>query len=38
MLEQMKDIEIAEPMVTILSRLKPENNEAMETLADTLAK
>lgn len=38
MLEQMKDIEIAEPMVTILSRLKPENNKAMETLADTLAK
>lgn len=38
MLEQMKEVEIVEPMVTILSRLKPENIEAMEALAEALIK
>lgn len=36
MLEQMKEIEIVEPMVTILSRLKPENMPAMEALAEVM--
>lgn len=38
MLEQMKEIEIVEPMVTIRSRMKPENQEAMEALAEAMAK
>ena len=38
MLEQMKNIEILEPMVTIRSRIKPENIPAMEELADALTK
>ncbi len=38
MLEQMKEIEIVEPMVSIRSRMKPENQEAMEILAEILAK
>lgn len=38
MLEQMRNIEIIEPMVTIRSRMKPENLPAMEALADALAK
>lgn len=37
MLEQMKSIEIVEPMVTIRSRMKPENIPAMEALADAMA-
>ena len=37
MLEQMKEIEIVEPMVTIRSRMKPENQEAMEALAAAMA-
>ena len=36
MLEQMKSIEIVEPMVTICSRMKPENIPAMEALADAI--
>lgn len=36
MLEQMKDIEIIEPMVTIRSRLKPEDMPAMEALAEAM--
>ena len=38
MLEQMKAIEIVEPMVTLRSTLKPENQEAMEALAEAMAK
>ena len=38
MLEQMKEIEIVEPMVTIRSRMKAENIPTMEALADELAK
>ena len=38
MLEQMKEVEIVEPMVTIISRMKPENQEAMRALADALTK
>ena len=38
MLEQMKEVEIVEPMVTIISRMKPENQEAMSALADALTK
>lgn len=36
MLEQMKEIDIVEPMVTIRSRMKPENIPAMEALAEAL--
>ena len=38
LLEQMKAIEIVEPMVTLRSTLKPENQEAMEALAEAMAK
>lgn len=38
MLEQMKEIDIVEPMVTIRSRMKPENIPAMEALAEALAR
>ncbi len=38
MLEQMKDIEILEPMVTLRSRMTPDNLPAMEALAGELAK
>lgn len=38
LLEQMKDIEILEPMVTLRSRMTPDNLPAMEALADELAK
>ena len=38
MLEQMKDITIVEPMVTIRSRMKAEDMSAMEALADALTK
>lgn len=36
MLEQMKEIDIIDPMVTIRSRMKAENIPAMEALADAL--
>lgn len=36
MLEQMKQIEIVEPMVTIRSRMKSSDIPALETLADSL--
>jgi hypothetical protein len=36
MLEQMKAIEIVSPMVSIRSRMRPENQEALEALADAL--
>ena len=36
MLEQMKDVEIVEPMVTILSRMKQSDRAALEALADAL--
>lgn len=36
MLETMKDIEIVEPMVTIRSRMKPEDIPALEALADAV--
>ena len=36
MLEQMKEIDIVEPMVTIRSRMKPDNIHAMEALAEAL--
>ena len=36
MLEQMKELEIVEPMVTIRSRMSPENQVAMEALAEAL--
>jgi flavorubredoxin len=36
MLEDMRDIEIVEPMVTIRSRMKDEDVPAMELLADNL--
>ena len=36
MLEQMKEIEIVEPMVTIRSRMKPEDLPAMESLAEAM--
>ena len=36
MLEQMKELEIVEPMVTIRSRMKREDLPAMEALADAL--
>ena len=38
MLEQMKDVEIAEPMVTILSRMKQSDRAALEALADAILK
>ena len=38
MLEQMKDVEIAEPMVTILSRMKQSDRVALEALADAMLK
>lgn len=38
MLEQMKSVEIVEPMVTICSRIKADNISAMEALADAMAK
>ena len=38
MLEQMKDVEIAEPMVTILSRMKLSDRAALEALADAILK
>ena len=38
MLEQMKGIEIAEPMVTILSRMKQSDRAALEALADAMLK
>lgn len=38
MLEQMKEIEIVEPMVTIRSRMKPEDQTAFEALAEALMK
>lgn len=37
MLEQMKAIEIVAPMVSIYSRLRPENLEALNALADAIA-
>ncbi len=37
MLEQMKAIEIVAPMVSIYSRLRPENLEALNALADAMA-
>lgn len=37
MLEQMKDMEIVEPMVTIRSRMKPSDMPAMEALAEAMA-
>jgi hypothetical protein len=36
MLEQMKELEIVEPMVTIRSRMKREDLPALEALADAL--
>lgn len=36
MLEEMKDVEIAEPMVTIRSRMKAEDFPALEALADAM--
>ncbi len=38
MLETMKDVEIVEPMVTILSRMKQEDIPALEALAEALLK
>lgn len=38
MLEQMKDVEIVEPMVTILSRMKSSDRAALEALADAMLK
>lgn len=38
MLEQMKDVEIAEPMVTILSRMKQSDRAVLEALADAILK
>ena len=38
MLEQMKDVEIAEPMVTIISRMKQSDRAALEALADAILK
>lgn len=37
MLEQMKQIEIVEPVVTIRSRMNPDSIKAMEELADVIA-
>ena len=36
MLEQMKSIDIVSPMVSIHSRMSPENQEALEALADAM--
>lgn len=36
MLEQMKDLEIVEPMVTIRSRMKREDQSALEALAEAI--
>ena len=36
MLEQMKSIDIVSPMVSIHSRMNPENQEALEALADAM--
>jgi flavorubredoxin len=38
MLEEMKSIEIVEPVVTILSRMKQSDTEHLERLADELLK
>ena len=38
MLEQMKEVEIVEPMVTILSRMKQSDRAALEALADAILK
>ena len=38
MLEQLKNIEIIEPMLTIRSRINPENMPTMEALVDALTK
>ena len=38
MLAQMKDVDIAEPMVTILSRMKQGDRVALEALADAMLK
>jgi flavorubredoxin len=38
MLAQMKDVEIAEPMVTILARMKQGDRAALEALADAMLK
>lgn len=38
MLEQMKSVEIVEPMVTILSRMKQGDRAALEALADAILK
>ena len=38
MLEQMKNVEIVEPMVTILSRMKQSDRAALEALADAILK
>ena len=38
MLEQMKSVEIVEPMVTILSRMKKSDRAALEALADAILK
>lgn len=38
MLETMKDIELVEPMVTILSTLKPSDEPALEALAEAMLK
>ncbi len=37
MLEQMKAIDIVTPMVSIYSRMRPENQEALDALADAMA-
>ena len=37
-IEQMKDIELIEPTVTIKSTMKEENIEQFKTLADNLLK
>ena len=36
MLEQMRDVDIVGPMVTIMSRMKPHNVPQLEELADAL--
>ena len=38
MLEQMKQIEIVEPMVTINARMKSDDMPQMEALAEAMAK
>jgi hypothetical protein len=37
-IDRFKDVEVVEPMVTILSRLKPSDMAALETLADAILK